>query len=426
MVPEPRLDAADHAAVADLVRPADERLERCYPGTDYGRQPVHTVYVPADAVSADLTRGWADSARAALDYHAASPIEMAQVLGLPAEAVVGAWPLMLAKLDREPIEDLRVDFEDGYGVRDDATEDADAVAAAEALVGAARNGLAPPYCGIRFKSMEAATRDRGLRTLDLVLGTLLQAGSLPYGWTLTLPKVTGVEQVRGMVEACSRLERAHGLDDHRLTFEVQVETPQLICGADGTAAVARLIHAADGRLTGLHFGTYDYTAAIGVAAGHQAMDHPAAEFAKQVMAAAAAGTGVRLSDGSTNVLPVGDRDQVHAAWQLHARLVRRSLRRGFYQGWDLHPAQLPTRYLATYVFFREGFADAGTRLRAYLAGSSESGVLDEPATAQALAAFVLRGMHCGAVSSQEVASKVGADTATLEMLVLRGSALSGG
>src|SRR5215204_6327978 len=112
-----------------------------------------------------------------------------------------------------------------------------------------------------------------------------------------------------------------------------------------------MVHAAGGRCVSLHYGTYDYSAACGVAAAYQSMEHPVADHAKAVMQVAAAGTGVRLSDGSSNVLPVGDSAQVHAAWAVHGRLVRRSLDRGFYQGWDLHPGQLPTRFAATYGFF---------------------------------------------------------------------------
>ena len=155
-----------------------------------------------------------------------------------------------------------------------------------------------------------------------------------------------------MVVLCDKLEAAYGLPTATLRFEVQVELPSAVLGADGTATVARLITAAAGRCTGLHYGTYDYSAAAGVAAAYQSMDHPVADHAKAVMQAAAAGTGVRLSDGSTNVLPVGAPTRCTPAWALHARLVRRSLERGFYQGWDLHPAQLPTRYAATYAFFR--------------------------------------------------------------------------
>ena len=144
-----------------------------------------------------------------------------------------------------------------------------------------------------------------------------------------------------------------------------------------------------GRLTGLVFGTYDYSAALGIAAQYQSMEHPAADFAKAVMQVAAAGTDVRLSDGSTNVLPVGTRDEVIAAWRLHSRLVRRSLERGFYQGWDLHPAQLVTRYAATYAFYREGLPAAADRLRS--AAERSAAGQEEPATIRALADFLSQG-----------------------------------
>lgn len=221
-----------------------------------------------------------------------------------------------------------------------------------------------------------------------------------------------------MVDVCGRLEQAYGLDAEVLRFEIQVETPQAILLADGAAGVATMLHAAAGRCTGLHFGTYDYTAALGISGGFQAMDHPAADHAKAVMQLAAAGTGVRVSDGSTNIVPVGDREHVHAAWALHARLVQRSLGRGYYQGWDLHPAQLPTRFLSTYLFFRTGLARIGARLGTYLNGT-EGGVMDEPATAQALAGFLLRGVHCGAVSPEEVTRLTGVDLARLTALADR-------
>jgi citrate lyase beta subunit len=236
-------------------------------------------------------------------------------------------------------------------------------------------------------------------------------GPPPDGFVVTLPKVSAAEQVAAMTVLCGRLEHTHGLPEGRLRFEVQVETPPAVLAADGTATVARLISAADGRLVGLHYGTYDYSAACGIGAAYQSLEHPAADHAKAVMQVAAAGTGVRLSDGSSNVLPVGDSARVHAAWALHARLVRRSLERGFYQGWDLHPAQLPTRYAATYGFFRDGTPAARDRLRAYLE-RRESGVLDEPATARALAGFLLRGLDCGAVD----AADTGFDRPSLERI----------
>jgi hypothetical protein len=120
-----------------------------------------------------------------------------------------------------------------------------------------------------------------------------------------------------------------------------------------------------------------------------------------------------VSDGSTNVLPVGDGAAVRAAWRLHARLVRRSLERAFYQGWDMHPGHLVTRYAATYAFYRDGFPVAADRLRAYL-GSVDSGVLDEPATAQAMASLLVRGLQCGALDEEEVTGRAGVERAVLD------------
>jgi citrate lyase beta subunit len=311
---------------------------------------------------------------------------------------------VLAKLDAEPVEDLRIDFEDGYGVHTDDEEDVAAEAAGRALAAALEAGGASPFTGIRIRSFEPATRARGLRTL---VGFLEALGGVPDGFVVTLPKVTSVEQVRAMVLACDRVDDALG---GRLRFEVQVETPQSVVGPDGRELLAPLVRAGGERLTAFHYGTYDYSAACGIAAGEQSLEHPAADHAKELMQVAAAGTGVRLSDGSTNRLPVGD--QLVSGWQEHLRLVRRSLQRGFYQGWDLHPAQLPSRFAATYAFFREGFPAAADRLKTYVA-RSESAVLDEPATARALSDFVVRGLDCGALDQAEVLDAAGLDRPTL-------------
>jgi hypothetical protein len=276
----------------------------------------------------------------------------------------------------------------------------------------------PPFTGLRCKSLEAPTRRRAIRTLHEFLGGLLSRGPLPAGFTVTLPKVTSADQVAAMARLCSRLEQSHGLAPGRLVFEVQVETPQLIMGADGAATVARCVQAAEGRLSGLHYGTYDYSAALGIAAHLQSIEHPVADYARAVMQVATAGTGVRLSDGSSNLLPEGGRDDVLEAWQLHARLVRRSLERGFYQGWDLHPGQLASRYAATFSFFREGLPVAAGRLRSYLdrASGQASRILEEPATARALVGFLCRGLDCGAVTEAELADLTGLDRAALDTL----------
>ncbi|MFD6099597.1 DUF6986 family protein [Nocardiopsis flavescens] len=404
----------------DRLADADARLGREYPGARGERQPVHSVYVPADRVGPGLAADWGARALAALDEYAPDPADLARVTGLDGAAVADALPRVRAKLAAEPVEDLRADFEDGYGTPGDEAEDAHARAVAGAFAADLAAGAATPYFGIRMKGMEAAGRHRGVRTLDLFLRTLLEAhGSLPAGLVLTLPKITSVEQVEAMAWLAGRLEGRYGLEEGRLRFELQIETPQSVVLADGTVAIPRMIAAGQGRVTALHYGTYDYSAACGITAAHQTLAHPAADHAKSVMQVAAAGTGVWLSDGGSNILPVGSADEVRAAWRLHAGLVRRSLERGFYQGWDLHPLQLPMRHLAGFVFYREAFAPAAARLRAYLGSVEGGGVADEPATAQALAAVLAQGLRCGALDEEEVAGAAGTGADALLALAAR-------
>lgn len=390
---------------------ADAALARAYPGERPGRQPVHTVYVPGDRFNPDLVAAYGAEALRAVDEHEVVLLELLD----GDEALLQR---VRDKLGSEPVEDLRIDFEDGYGPRPDEEEDRAVESAARDLRTALAGGSSPPGTGIRFKSLERPTRRRGLRTLALFVTTLTDGGPLPDGFVVTLPKVTSVDQVEALAHVAGRLESGLGLVAGSLRFEIQVETPQAVVGPDGTALVARMIHASDGRCTGLHYGTYDYSASCGIAAAHQSLEHPAADHAKAVMQVAAAGTGVRLSDGSTNVLPVGGRDDVREAWRNHLRLVRRSLERGYYQGWDLHPAQLPTRYAATFAFYRGGLEAAGARLRNYVERQA-SGILDEPATARALADFVLRGLDCAAVSSDEATTASGLDGRALAVLAHR-------
>ncbi|MEW2484307.1 aldolase [Mycobacterium sp. NPDC049093] len=414
-----RLDDAVLADVDRRLSAADTQLVNRYPGDDGRQQPVHTVYIPGNRYSATLPADWGATALAA-GKDAGGLDAVAALVG--ASGGTDCEPETLAvlvenKLATQPIEDLRIDFEDGYGTFDDATEDADVAQAVAALRIALDAGTSTPFVGTRFKCFEAGTRARGLRTLDMFVSGLVESGGLPDGLTLTLPKVTSVDQVEAMVVVASALEGANELPAGRIRFEVQVETPQAILGADGRAPVAQFIHAGQGRVSSLHYGTYDYSASLGIAAAYQSMEHPAADHAKNVMQLAVAGTGVHMSDGSTNILPVGDPDNVAVAWKLHARLVRRHLERGIYQGWDMHPAQLVTRYLATYAFYRGAFAPAATRLRNYV-HRLDSIVMDEPATARALANVIHRGSACGALTVDEI------ETATdLSMSTVRDIAL---
>src|SRR5690625_4149449 len=192
--------AALAAGLDARLSEADTRLESEYPGARTGRQPVHSVYVPADRIHAGLAADWGRQALAALDEHAPEPADLATATGLSEAAVAEALPRVRTKLAEDPVEDLRVDLEDGYGDRGDETEDAHVLAAADALVTDLAKGQAPAYIGIRMKGMEAAGRHRGVRSLTLFLQTLLEGhGSLPDGLIITMPKINSVVHVEERV-----------------------------------------------------------------------------------------------------------------------------------------------------------------------------------------------------------------------------------
>jgi hypothetical protein len=405
------------AEVDGWLAPADAQAA-AYSGESNRRQPVHTVYVPADRYLVDTPQRWGEQALALLDEHAPTAARFAATAGLSPAFIDQVYPRVRDKLADQPIEDLRVDFEDGYPNRPDDEEDAAASAAGRALAESVSSKHAPLLAGIRIKGLQADTRRRGLRTLDLLVRAAVEAGGLPQRFVVTLPKVAHVTEVSTAVRICERLEQVHGLAAGTLRFELQIEVPQAVIGPDGVATVARLVHAAAGRCEGLHYGTYDFSAAAGVVAGEQSLEHPLADHAKAVMQLAAAQTGIRVSDGSTNVIPVGSSESVALAWALHARLVQRSLRRALYQGWDMHPGHLVTRYAATYDFYRGELQPSCARLAHYV-GRASSGFMDEPATAVALAGVVLRALDCGAADDAEVAAATGLDRPALMRLARR-------
>lgn len=372
------LPAEEVEAFVTALSTADEERQARYPGDRLTNQPVHTCYVPAHQFRPDTVTHWGATALETLRTHH---------LGLP----VSIRERVERKLATQPIEDLRIDFEDGYGAPDDATEDADAIRAAKALPDT-------PYVGLRIKSFDTeALRRRAIRTLDLFLTSL--DGRLPPGVLITFPKVTDVRQIDVFVNLLAHLETQLGIGP--LVFEIQVETPQTIIDSAGRIALPSFIEAGQGRVRGLHFGTYDYTAGLGLPTTSQHLAHPACDFARHIMQVSAAGTGIWCSDGSTNILPVGDADAIQHGWRTHAALVRRSLDHGFYQGWDLHPNQLVTRYATVYAFYRNETPNATARLTNYLDHTAGS-VADEPATARMLAAFLLRALRCGAVDPGEL------------------------
>jgi len=378
------------------------------------RQPVHTVYGGAHLFKADTARRLGARALAALDEHGAEPEAFAAALGLTVDAVLARTirERVVDKLRREPVEDFRIDFEDGYGNRPDAEEDGHAASAAGEVSRGLRESALPPYIGIRIKPLSAELAARSLRTLDIFVRTLVgDAGALPPNFVVTQPKITQTSQVPALVDRLDQLERETGLPAGALRIELMIETPESVLDPRGACAIPALVEAARGRCRGAHFGTYDYTASCNITAAHQQMTHPACDFAKHMMQVSLAPTGLWMSDGATNVMPVGERATVHAAWRLHATHVRHSLVGGFYQGWDLHPAQLPSRYGAVFAFFLEGLDAASARLRNFVEKAAQAtlvgDVFDDAATGQGLLNYFLRALNSGAITEEEAVEKSG-------------------
>ena len=447
----------------DFLKPIVESLSKAnqtaalsYPGEAGHRQPVHTVYGGAHLFRADTAKRLGQVAERALAENAGDFVVFARALGLPLsgklpdvldyatglknrlEADSGAVregnkPAWLAytiftrvqeKLKREPVEDFRIDFEDGYGNRPDTEEDGHAESAAAEVAKGIEAGTLPPFIGIRIKPFNEELRARSMRTLDIFVSTLSEkaGGKLPQNFVVTLPKITAPEQVTALADIFDLLEKKTGLAAGTLKMEMMIETTQSIINSEGRINLPLLLQAARGRCVAAHFGTYDYTASCSITAAHQHMMHPSCDFAKHMMQVSFAGTGIWLSDGATNIMPVGphrategtpltpeqseeNRGVIHRAWKLHYDHIQHSLVGGFYQGWDLHPAQLPTRYAAVYAFFLQSLDAASERLRNFVEKAAKAtlvgDVFDDAATGQGLLNYFLRAVNSGAITEEE-------------------------
>ena len=391
-----------------------------YPGESGRRQPVHTVYGGAHLFKSDTAPRLGGLAVRAFETYAPDAQTLAEVLELPGKLADTIYERVREKLQREPVEDFRIDFEDGYGTRPDAEEDGHAASAAREVAKGLEAGTLPPFVGIRIKTFSEELHARAIRTLDLFLTTLVEAtgGRLPENFVVTLPKIVLAEQVTTLVDIFDLLETRLNLPADSLKMEMMVETTQSIINERGETNLPKFLEAARGRCVAAHFGTYDYTASCSITAAYQDMLHPACDFARHVMQVSFGGTGIWLSDGATNIMPVAphrgeltaeqeaeNRAVVHRAWRLHYEHTRHSLANAFYQGWDLHPAQFVPRYAAVYTFFLEGLDAASERLRNFVAKAAQAtlvgDVFDDAATGQGLLNYFLRAINCRALTEQE-------------------------
>lgn len=428
-----------------------------FPGDSGARQAVHTVYGGAQIFKADTAQKLGALALNSLNEYAPDFVTFAKAIGLrgserlpkansqiaalkkrldknttsvkltnePAWFAYTIYNRVVAKLQTEPVEDFRIDFEDGYGNRSDQEEDGHAGFTAEQVARGMIEGTLPPFIGIRVKPFTEELRMRAIRTLDIFVTTLAQntGGRLPDNFVVTIPKVTIPEQVHSIIELFELLEKRTGLPTGSLKLEIMIETPQSIINSRGESSLPILAAAAKRRLVSAHFGVYDYTALCEITATYQSMQHPACDFARHMMKVAFAQTGIAISDGATTVMPVPrhraekrgkplstkqkseNNAAVYRAWKMAFEDTNHSLMHGYYQGWDLHPGQLPIRYAAVYAFFLDGLDQASTRLKTFMEKAAQAtligDVFDDAATGQGLLNFFLRGLNCGAITDVE-------------------------
>jgi citrate lyase beta subunit len=434
------------------LQTANVKFQKIYPGDKPDRQAVHTVYGGANLFKSDTTVKMGETALRSLKNYAPNFVVLANVLQLqgyqhlphiesdiialtkkldemteqqrkaePAWLSYSVYNKMLKKLQTEAVEDFRIDFEDGFGNRPNDEEDATAVNAAKELAIGMANNTISPFIGIRIKPFTEDLKARGVRTMDIFITTLLQQtnGKLPANFVVMLPKVTIPEQVITLVKLFEIIEQKNNLAPGTLKMETMVEATQIVMDDEGRNPLMRIVRASEGRLIAAHFGTYDYTASCGITAKYQTMAHSVCDFAHHVTKVALGNTGIFLSDGATNVMPIGphrgdnltfqqqkeNQDSVHNAWQIGYKHTMHSLINGLYQGWDLNPAQLPMRYAATYNFFLNSYTDAAHRLKTFVERAAIStltgDIFDDAATGQGLLNFFLKALNCGAISIEE-------------------------
>ena len=439
-------------ALLDSLKTANLKFQQTYPGDKPDRQPVHTVYGGANLFKSDTCKKMGSVALKNLETYSPNFVVLAKVLQLQGheelpdsekkiEKLVkemdkmnekerkkeAAWlsysvyNKIIQKLKTEAVEDFRIDFEDGFGNRPDDEEDATAVNAANELALGMKNKTISPFIGIRIKPFTEDLKYRGVKTLDIFLTTLFEKtkGRLPENFVVMLPKVTIPEQVVTLVHLFEIIEKKNGLAAGSLKMETMVEATQIIMDDEGRNPLMKIIRAGNGRCIAAHFGTYDYTASCGITAKYQTMAHPVCDFAHHMTKVALGGTGIFLSDGATNVMPIGphrgknlsykqqkeNTAAVHNAWRIGYNHTMHSLINGFYQGWDLNPAQLPMRYAATYNFFLSSYNDAVFRLKTFVERAAIStltgDIFDDAATGQGLLNFFLKAMNCGAITEEE-------------------------
>jgi len=410
----------------DMPSKCQESLPNSRIETIADRLPVHTVYGGADRFRADTATRFGQIAKETLTTYAPNPDEFRKIFAIDSEAAAIVFRKTIEKLSLEPVEDFRIDFEDGFGFRPDREEDETAIVAAHELADAIIRNQAPPFFGIRVRPFAPETGFRARRTIELFTKSLAAGtGRFPSGFVVTIPKVRSAKEVELLTSYLDRIEKRLRIRPGTIGIELMIETPEAIFGQSGRLVTRELVTASGGRCRSVHFGAYDYTALLGIGAADQDIRHSACIFARSAIQAALAGSGVRIVDSVTLQMPIApnkkdrltkaERGQnfevVRSALRRHFDNITLSLRDGFFQSWDLHPNQLIARYAAIYSYFIQNAPQQAARLGNFLAAATKASltgnIFDDAASAEGAVNFFQTGIGCGAFSDDDVHRMLG-------------------
>lgn len=402
----------------------NNRISEIYPGDNINRQPVHTLYGGAHLFNAGTLKKMNELALNAFTQNVKNDTELSEIFGWTDDAKLynEIYNKVFDKLKREAVEDFRIDFEDGLGIVSESEEFEIAEFTSKEYYKSLKDNISSPFFGIRVKSISEETKYRAVKTMNVFLNTFLRLndGFIPENFVITLPKVTSAHQVSVFTEILECFEKYFNLTEGSLKFEIMLETSQAIFDPQGNVNLLNLINTSDKRCISVHLGLYDLTSSCNISPGYQTFDHPLCDFVRNIMKLSLSGTGVNLSDGATIIIPAAihkgsslsmeqimeNKKSFISAWKINYGNVYHSLKHGFYQGWDLHPAQIPARYAAVYKFFRDGYKEVSRRLQNFIdkaAKATLTGVVfDDAATGQGMLNFLLRAYNCDAIDESDV------------------------
>jgi citrate lyase beta subunit len=382
----------------------------------------HVVYGGAHLFTAKTPEKLGSLARAAFEKYVRPAGDLKAAFG----AIETDDELVLArvadKLQKLPVEDIRIDFEDGYGVRTEEEEMKDAARTAKELgaILAARGSGAGPAFGIRIRAIRKEAVLRVLRTLNVFCTNLVESGAkLPADFVVTLPKVRSATEVSTLAVTLGALEQRFGAP--RIGIELMAETKE----AASRRELESWIAAGEGRVRSLHLGAYDFLSELGVLARSQRLHHPFTDSLRTAMKLATADTDVATFDGATTVLPIEshkakdgaklssaeedeNKGRVHGAFTQHFSDVTASLDKGFFASWILYPAQLVSHAVAISSFYADEAPRALVRLTNFTHESARATAVgtsfDDRATARGLVSFFARGLRAGVLSAADLGS----------------------